>query len=240
MIIAAKNRDRIHSASTISGFVDAVPAIPQTAPAESQLDERRATARALARERKRIAADVHDLIMQDLSLALASARSLIDDPVCAQRASLVVSAGERALGGARQVLNELAEHDARPIVQAVEASVRAAARHTPLAFHALRVPPSAPLDGPTRHALVHIAREAVTNAVKHARPNAIEVVLEHAGHWRLTVRDDGRGFDEALAPAPAAGGFGLLSMHQSARALGGAVHVRPGSEGGTTVEAVLP
>lgn len=236
MIIAARNRDQTHSASTASEPADVVPTTPQMTPAESQLDELRAAAYALARERERIAADVHDLIMQDLSLALASARALTDDPVCARRASVVVSAGERALAGARQVLNELAEHDTRPIAQAVEASVRAAARHTPLAFHAQRVPPSARLDRPTRHALVHIAREAVTNAVKHARPNAIEVVLEHAGHWRLTVRDDGRGFDEA----PAAGGFGLLSMRQSARALGGAVRVGAGSDGGTTVEAVLP
>jgi signal transduction histidine kinase len=147
-----------------------------------------------------------------------------------------VSAGERALAGARSVVSELVEHDTRPIAQALEASVRAAARHTPLAFDAERVPSSAELDQPTREALVHIAREAVTNAVKHARANAVEVILEHAGQWRLTVRDDGRGFDEA----PAGGGFGLTSMRHSAHALGGAVHVGRASGGGTTVEAVLP
>ena len=87
---------------------------------------------------------------------------------------------------------------------------------------------------------MHIAREAVTNAVKHARPNAIEVVLEHAGQWRLTVRDDGHGFDEAPAANPAVGGFGLVSMRESAHALGGAVHIGSLTGAGTTVEAVLP
>ncbi len=199
-------------------------------------EERRAASQALARERRRMAADVHDLIMQDLSFALANARTLVDDPARASQASTIVSAGERALAGARSMVSGLAEHDTRPIALAVEASVRAAARHTPLAFHAAQVPPSAPLDEPTREALVHIAREAVTNAVKHAQADTVEVVLEHAGRWRLTVRDDGRGFDEA----PDSEGFGLASMRHSAHALGGAVHVGRASEGGTTVEAVLP
>jgi signal transduction histidine kinase len=203
---------------------------------EWSLDELRAPARALASERRRMAAEVHDLIMQDLSFALAHARTLIDDPARAQQASTVVTAGERALAGARDMVSGLTQQDGRPIAQALEASVRAAARHTPLTFDAKRAPASAKLDPPTRDALVHIAREAVTNAVKHARPNAIEVVLEHAGQWRLTVRDDGRGFDET----PADEGFGLTSMRQSAHALGGAVHVGSAAGGGTTVEAVLP
>ena len=196
--------------------------------------------RLLARERWRMAADVHDLIMQDLSLALANARSLGDDPAPAPRAGIVVSALERALAGARDVLGGLSEYDTRPIAQTIEASVRAAARHTPLRFDAARVSTSAQADPSTREALVHIAREAVTNAVKHARPNAIEVVLEHADRWRLTVHDDGRGFAEAPAIDHTVGGFGLLSMRESAHALGGAVHVGSAAGAGTTVEAVLP
>jgi len=203
---------------------------------EWSLDERRAPVNALARERRRMAADVHDLIMQDLSFALANARTLVDDPARAPRASTVVTAGERALAGARDVVSGLAEHDTRPIAQAVEVSVRAAARHTPLTFDAARAPASVELDQSTHNALVHIAREAVTNAVKHARANAVEVVLEHAEQWRLTVRDDGHGFDEA----PVDGGFGLTSMRQSAHALGGAVHVISVAGAGTTVEAIIP
>lgn len=217
-----------------SGF--AAGALLVCACVEWSLEERRTAALALAWERRRIAADVHDLIMQDLSFALANARTLVDDPARTSQASTIVSAGERALAGARHMVSGLAEHDTRPIAEAVEASVRAAARHTPLAFHAERAPFTAELDEPTRQALVHIAREAVTNAVKHARASTLEVVLEHAGQWRLTVRDDGRGFDEA----PTCVGFGLASMRHSAHVLGGAVHVGRGSGGGTTVEAVLP
>lgn len=233
MIIAGGKRDRI---DTVSAAIE--PVMLHGGPT-IEANWRAATG-LLARERRQMATDVHDLIMQDLSLALAHARTLGDDPAQAGHAGILVGALERALTGARDVLSGLSERDTRPIAQTIEASVRTAARHTPLAFDAAGVPSSAQPNQPTREALVHIAREAVTNAVKHARPSAIDVVLEHSGQWRLTVRDDGRGFDETPAPAPAVGGFGLASMRQSAHALGGAVHVGSASGEGTTVEAVLP
>jgi signal transduction histidine kinase len=198
-------------------------------------DERHARAHALVHERNRVAADVHDLIMQDLALALANARTLVDDPACAPQVGTVVTAGERALAGARVLINGLAERDSQPIAEAVETSVRAAARHTPLTFHAsaARVLPEP--DESTRDTLVHIAREAVTNAVKHARPTAIGVTFERDDEWRLAVRDDGRGFDASGAGE----GFGLASMRRHAEALGGVLRVRS-DDGGTTVEASLP
>ena len=203
---------------------------------EWSLDERHAPADAVARERRRMAADVHDLIMQDLSLALANARTLVDDPTRGAQASTVVLAGERALAGARNVVNTLAEQDSQPISKTVEASVRTAARHTPLTFHGSAVPWTARPDEHTRNALVHIAREAVTNAVKHARPGAIEVVLERRDEWRLAVHDDGRGFDVAGNGE----GFGLASMRRQAEALGGTLNIRTADAGGTIVEASLP
>jgi signal transduction histidine kinase len=198
--------------------------------------ERRATARALAQERRRMAADVHDLIMQDLAFALAHARALAEDPAQSPRAGTVVAAGERALAAARQVVDGLANRDSQPIVQSVESATRAAARHARLSFDADGVPASMQPDRPTRDALVHIAREAVTNATKHADANTIDVVLEYVDEWRLRVRDQGCGFDAARV----GGGFGLESMRAHALALGGSLQVRSAAREGTTVEAVLP
>jgi signal transduction histidine kinase len=203
---------------------------------EWSLDERRAPAHALVHERHRMAADVHDLIMQDLSFALANARTLVDDPTRAHQASTVVAAGERALAGARGVVSGLNAHSSQPIAEAVEASVRAAARHTPLTFHAGGTQASGQPDEPTRNALIHIAREAVTNAVKHARPSTIEVVFGREDEWLLRVRDDGRGFDAADEHD----GFGLTSMRHTAEALSGALRVRSSSDDGTTIEVSLP
>jgi signal transduction histidine kinase len=200
----------------------------------------------LRRERQRIAADVHDLVMQDLAFALASARGLADDPAHAPHASAIVAAGERALSGARSLVGELLDReDRKPVVSAVRDSAYAAARRTPLRFDAGGVPAGGEPDRPTLDTLVHIAREAVTNAVKHARPSSIEVSLEHDGdEWWLRVRDDGRGFDaDALGGADAPNGeqgFGLQSMRRHAQALGGSLRVSSSPESGTTVEVILP
>ncbi|HUN79457.1 MAG TPA: ATP-binding protein [Solirubrobacteraceae bacterium] len=236
---------------------------------EWSLDERRASVHALEHERRRMAADVHDLIMQDLSFALAGARALADDPARGREAETVVSAGERALAGARDVLSALTEQSAQPIARALESSVRIAARHTPLTFAAGGVGDTPAADNETRNALIHIGREAVTNAVKHGRAREILVELAHDDEWRLTVRDDGRGFDPAGrgrggdpgSPAvggrggdpgsppvggsggdpggPDVGGFGLASMRHHAETLGGSLQVYSGSHG-TTIEAWLP
>ncbi|HEV3070698.1 MAG TPA: ATP-binding protein [Solirubrobacteraceae bacterium] len=199
----------------------------------------RRAARALARERRRVATDVHDLVMQDLSLALANARTLAHEHAQTPRAQLVVTASERALAGARVVIGGLTEGPAtvsEPIVRAIQASAQAAARSTPLIFKAEGVPGFARPDRPTREALVHIAREAVTNATKHASANAIEVSLQYTGQWHLTVRDKGNGFDAE----DGANSFGLTSMRAHVQELGGVLHISSAAEKGTTVKVVLP
>jgi signal transduction histidine kinase len=180
---------------------------------------------------------VHDLIMQDLSFALATARTLMDDQALAPRAGIVVAAGERALAGAREVVQGLVSQDREPVVTAVEAGVRAAARKAPVTFDADGVQASAQADQPTHDALVHIGREAVTNAIKHADSDAaVEVVFERGEEWRLTVRDKGRGFDPNSTPR----GFGLESMRARARELGGSLRVMSVVGQGSTVELTLP
>jgi signal transduction histidine kinase len=194
--------------------------------------------------------------MQDLSMALANARTLAGGHAPGgERAGVVVGAGERALAGARSVVSGLAQQstpcppgaeappslpaaarDPGPIVEAIEASAQAAARDTHLVFDAAGVPGSPRVDAPTRAALLHVTREAVTNAAKHASPNAIEVTLRYTGSWRLTVRDEGEGFDAGAAN----NGFGLGSMRAHAQALGGVLRVTSATDRGTTVEVVLP
>lgn len=196
-----------------------------------------AAADALACERRLIAADVHDLVLQDLMLALAGARELARDPRDAnERASAVLAAVERAVAGARRIMDDLKTGEREPVAQAVEAGVRAAAGSAPLRFDASGVPAGSQPDQPTLDALVHIGREAVANAVKHASPSSVEVVLERADEWRLRVRDDGTGWLSAEAPD----GFGLDSMRRCAQMLGGALRVVSASGSGTTVEATLP
>ena len=82
-----------------------------------------------------------------------------------------------------------------------------------------------------------LVSEAVTNALKHARAERIEVEVAHTGDaLRVQVRDDGAGFDTATVRATG----GLQHMRDRVDALGGLLRVVPGLAEGTRIEAVLP
>jgi signal transduction histidine kinase len=85
----------------------------------------------------------------------------------------------------------------------------------------------------------HIAREAVMNAVKHAEPATIRVHLEPTTDGaRLTVSDDGKGFDPDQGSPE--GHYGLTMMRERAQVAGGTFEMdsRPGQ--GTIVTAEFP
>ena len=187
-------------------------------------------------ERQRLAADVHDLVMQDLSLALATVRSIAHDPShAAEQARTAVAACERAVAAARRIVGELGDRELRPVSEQVERGAREAARGVPLAFHT-SLTADARADQPTADALVHIAREAVTNAVKHGLAQSISVGLSHDEEWHLAVLDDGRGFDARTADP----GFGLSSMRLQAETLGGTIALQSALGEGTAIEVSLP
>jgi signal transduction histidine kinase len=76
--------------------------------------------------------------------------------------------------------------------------------------------------------LANLAREALSNSMRHAQARRIIVALwmEH-NRVALEISDDGRGFDPVLAPQ---GGFGLTSMRRRAAEAGGELDLnsRPG------------
>jgi signal transduction histidine kinase len=88
-----------------------------------------------------------------------------------------------------------------------------------------------------REALVRIVREAVSNTARHGKASVATVELSSDGGVRLRVCDDGIGFDPAERDGR---GFGITSMKERARALGGDLSVTSEPGGGTRVEVVLP
>lgn len=88
-----------------------------------------------------------------------------------------------------------------------------------------------------REHLYQIAREAVTNALKHAGSEHIEVAVEaRAGQIELVVEDDGVGFE----PGYRSGGLGLDSLGLRASALGGRLEISRRDGRGTRVRCVCP
>lgn len=80
-----------------------------------------------------------------------------------------------------------------------------------------------------------VVKEALNNALKHARPTVVSVLFHiHADRFHLTVTDNGRG----MGHSPVDGGNGLANMRERIAAHGGSLAVRPANGGvGTVVEA---
>ncbi|MBI3346720.1 MAG: sensor histidine kinase [Burkholderiales bacterium] len=86
-------------------------------------------------------------------------------------------------------------------------------------------------------AVYRIAQEALSNARRHAGARAVDMRLSVGREAvRLTVQDDGTGFDAAAET----GGLGLLGARERALALGGSLRVRSSPGAGTRVELQLP
>ena len=87
--------------------------------------------------------------------------------------------------------------------------------------------------------LFYIAREAVTNAVKHARAKHIQVRLGEAeGRLQLVVQDDGVGLPVGDAEERRQG-MGMRIVHYRAALIGADLEVGPVEGGGTVVRCTL-
>jgi signal transduction histidine kinase len=92
--------------------------------------------------------------------------------------------------------------------------------------------------------LLLAAQEALHNALKHGRPRLVTIearpATEQEGWIELSVRDDGAGFTLGAQAGPAQGHFGLVGMRERMERLGGTLRIesRPGR--GTTLTFRAP
>jgi signal transduction histidine kinase len=85
--------------------------------------------------------------------------------------------------------------------------------------------------------IYRIVQELVNNILKHADAGTVSVqLLKNATHLVLIVEDDGKGFD----PTRSGDGIGVLNIHSRAQVLKGAVNFEPGPKTGTVVTLRVP
>jgi len=87
-------------------------------------------------------------------------------------------------------------------------------------------------------AMYRIAEEALSNAIKHAKASKVTIRLDplRQGWWRLTVQDDGQGFDLESVHH----GLGIAIMQDYARAMHGECVIQSSPGKGTEITAALP
>jgi signal transduction histidine kinase len=198
----------------------------------------------IRRERRRIARELHDQVVQELLVATIRLRGVAipDDAPLAQAAAAV----SRALSNARRFLSELRALDFESEPEAHDPPVRLADVVLPILGMAdgntrvqapAEIMNSVALRARAAREIDLILREAVANAVRHARARLIScAVCRDGSRVSIEVADDGRGFD----PRDGIQGFGLLGMAERASILGATFEVRSSPGRGTVVRLQLP
>ena len=87
----------------------------------------------------------------------------------------------------------------------------------------------------------NIAREALTNAFRHARAKKIEIEIEYARkEFRILVRDDGCGMESEILESGREGHWGLSGMRERSEKIGADLRLRSRIGAGTEVELSIP
>ena len=208
-----------------------------------------AAVEASSQERRRIAADLHDGVVQDLAGVAFGLAPLADD--AARRgdehdATALNQAVARLRHGVRELRSLLVEiHPPNLESTGIEAALNDLLSPLDAAGIAteLHVDGRATA-GSEGDALVYrVAREAVRNVQAHAAAAStrVELTRPKPGTTRLVIEDDGRGFaaDERERRA-GDGHVGLTLMESLVREAGGTLRVRSKPGEGTTVEMEMP
>ena len=194
-------------------------------------------------ERRRLATELHDGLCQSIALArlrYAELRRSSDDAL-GRSLEEIAEHIERADRSARSIAFELSPPILHHLglVPALEWLVENIRERYGLPVTLEDDEQPKPADESTRVIVFRAIRELLINAAKHSRASAVRLRLERRPDGlAASVADDGVGID---GPVPGArGGFGLLSVQEHMRHVGGSLRVESAPGRGTTAHLFLP
>jgi signal transduction histidine kinase len=202
---------------------------------------------AVLAERNRIAQEIHDGIAQAFTgilLQLGAVEQPAQDDAGPHAALLkrIADLAREGLAEARRSV--MALRPAQPRCKGLESALRELAKRSTIPGRITTTFESSTwttvFSPEHEHELLRIAQEAVSNAVRHARPQAIRISMtDDEAHWVLSVADDGSGLRKD-AETSAREGFGLTSMRERAGAIGAQWSIESRRGAGTTVAVRVP
>jgi signal transduction histidine kinase len=197
-------------------------------------------------ERRRLGAELHDGLCQQLTAALLhcttvehrlSAQNLPEAALVGRLRAMI----EEAIGTSYDVSKGLCLVDLSPegLVSALERLARQTQAVSGISCRLQSEGRVTLKDPQTALNLFRIAQEAVANAVKHANGRAIQIAVQAAADvLTLRVQDDGAGLQASAGRS--VGGMGLRLMAHRAAAMGGQLTFEHADGGGTVVSCRVP
>lgn len=215
--------------------------------ARVESESRLAPSDAIARERERLAYELHDGVCQQLAGISFLLGPLIGplvqlDPRVARELEHIATLLREAIQTARTLAHDRAggtERESSDLQGALQVhAARLQAAHGVTIKVDATALSSQPLSGIAVSELAKLAREAMRNAIRHGRARSIIVRLKDAGHdWQLEISDDGVGLPGDFAGR---GGLGLRSMRHRAARLQGTFEIVPLAPRGTCLRVSWP
>lgn len=198
-------------------------------------------------ERRTIAGELHDEIGQALTVVKMNIQTLRPHASSLEANTHLdesIAIVERAIEQVRNLSLDLRPSllDDLGLVATLRWYVARQARFAGLAVHFSADDLGGRLIPALETACFRIAQEAITNIVRHAEAREFWVQLRCDENLRLTIRDDGNGFDVSTAEARAARGqsFGLLGMYERASIVGGRLTIVSAAGQGACISANFP
>ena len=202
--------------------------------------------KAISEERNRLARDLHDSVTQSiysLTLLAEAGQRMIRSGRLSQAEDNQSRLGEIA----QQALQEmrLLVYELRPqvlqtegLIGAVEHRLEAVERRAGINAR-MQIDMEIDLQQNLEEELFRISMEALNNALKHAKATEVDLSLQtDKENLILTIEDNGRGFDPALARSH--GGMGISSMTERVENIGGSLFIQSQIGGGTKISVSVP
>jgi signal transduction histidine kinase len=198
-------------------------------------------------ERKRIAGELHDSLVQ--SLLVAKNRSLLGMKKAAdtERVTQELSEISSALTDAIEEVREIA-HNLRPyqldrlgLTQALRSLAGKMSESTPVKFSTEIEDIDESFSAETSTIMYRIVQESVNNILKHSDASDASIAVKrNTSGVDIIVRDNGRGFRNDQTIKPHTAGFGLSGIDQRVKMLGGTMTVNSAADAGTTISVRIP
>ena len=199
------------------------------------------------RERRRIAAGVHDDIGQKLALAKLELQALqhtLEDTSAIKALERVCIVTDLIISDAHSLTFELSN----PVLYEIglDAAIESWLGANVKGKHGIEYrfhsdPRGIKPSEDVRVFLFQSVRELITNVLKHANASELEISTYRASDKLcVSVGDNGDGFDRARAKTKETGGFGLFSVEERLAYLGGRLEVDSQPGQGTTIVMVVP
>ena len=199
-------------------------------------------------ERKRVAAELHDGLGQNLAIiknrAMIGLRDQTNDGAAREQLQEIAATATASISEVREIAHNLRpyELDRLGLVSAIESMIERVSDSTTIKLSANLEAIDGLLSPEAETSVYRVVQESLNNLLKHSKATTARIDIKKSEtQIAITVQDDGVGIP---APVPAGNGhrergFGLVGIAERVRALGGSLALESQPSRGTSVNVTL-